>query len=1388
MSCKLAISWLLFPSLKAYKLILVTCLLSTTVDALGAPLKQSLTPKFFAGANFDKVKSVTDIVEDQYGFIWIATSTGLFKYDGKVLTAFKANPKAQKTLPSHIINTLHISSQNNLLIGTSSGLSQYSYETNDFSSIPFSRHEESPPVTDIIQSNHGDYWIATGNSGVFILDSKLGFKRQLTATKDDKNSLHNDIVISLLEDSLGNIWIGTKDGLNKYANTTRQVTKLPPPIKMENAPSKIVYGMFELNSSQIVISFFDHSFTLNPTTDSYSQFPIDASLLSSELINTIIVDNKSNYYIGTKSEGLTIIDNKINSASTYTSSNSSNSNLISNSIKTLFIDSYGHLWIGTTVGLQALESNSPTIELYRQQQNDLKCLSGNESYSVLANKSDLYIGYVGGAFNHINFDRKTCNIYGSKYENSKYKLDFITSFDIDEEGNIWLGNISEGLIKFNPQNGTLSKPNVDSLHFQNLIDKSLILDVLIDSNKIWMALYSQGTAFYDLDKKEVTSYQHIIEEHLGLTDIGTQTIAKQNDIIWLGTQTNGLISIDLSSKQVKQHKTNELPSNIITVVADKDILWIGTAKKGFYKFNPELNTINNFQESEGLSQNSVWAINKDDQERLWLTTSNGISIFDIRAETFTNISTEDGLQSLEGTGSGSFDFHNRALWTGGINGINRIDTANFKHYPRLPETIINSIKINNMRITISPKIGNYNLGTLKPDQNTIGFTFLAKEIIRAYKSKHRYRLNGDVNWTYTDSTENNVTFGNLTAGHYIFEVQSSLDNQWNSPITTLYFDISKHWYHTHWAYFIFSISSIMIIYLFSYFRNKALTKRAKYLEKQVNNRTLELSKEKQKVEQLLSSKNDEFANLSHEFRTPLTLILGPINQLVTKSKDKNLVGKLNIVQRNALRLLRMVDQLLNLETFRVKSITQKSPQAIGKITQLVAEAFADLAEEKQITFNIETIEPVCFDFTPDAFEKIILNLLSNAIKYTKPGGTITVCTTRIEQAQYQIRVSDTGIGIAKDKLEKVFERFNRVMDENSEQVTGSGIGLALVKSLVESHDGSVELESELGQGTTITVTLPIINEVDESQINVHQNDEIIAMELMNVSSSGMHESSIAQTAEAIQSTGKPTVLVIEDNDDMRQYIVESIGQQFNTLVAADGQAGLELAIQEVPDLIISDIMMPKLDGYQTTKALREAQITNHIPVVLLTARGDRDSRLKGWEEKADEYITKPFDVEELIIRISNLIEIRNILKRRFSETVFEQTEQAPESLVQEMDGDSGNLSIVEINTQKLQQEFINQLNQQIESVYMNAELGVIDLAKSVNMSERQFYRKLKSVIDMTPSEYLRRFRLEKSKEVLRSGKTANFTAFEVGFSSQAYFSKCFKAQYNLTPKQFVNQK
>jgi DNA-binding response OmpR family regulator len=467
----------------------------------------------------------------------------------------------------------------------------------------------------------------------------------------------------------------------------------------------------------------------------------------------------------------------------------------------------------------------------------------------------------------------------------------------------------------------------------------------------------------------------------------------------------------------------------------------------------------------------------------------------------------------------------------------------------------------------------------------------------------------------------------------------------------------------------------------------------------------------------------------------------------------------------------MVDQLLNLETFRVKSITQKSPQPIGRNVKLLTEAFADLASEKQISLELIENVDINFEFTPDAFEKILLNLLSNAIKYSKPGDSIEVFSIR-ESKLYKLIVKDSGIGIPEGQLDSVFERYNRVLDENSEQVTGAGIGLSLVKELVEAHQGNIVIESKLGTGTQITVELPIIGEVADDQIDLHSNNEIVAMELMSVTS---QTQALIETSpvESELAQGKPTVLVIEDNDDMRQYITNSINDDYQILTAANGEQGVRIATEEVPDLIISDIMMPIMDGYQTAHAIRN---NNHIPIILLTARGDRESRLKGWYERADEYLTKPFDVEELKIRLKNLLEIRNILKKRFSESAFEiDNSSEPDSPNKERPNE-----YVQTNKDAQQKLFIEKLNATLSEVYQEPEFTIPEIAKTFAMSERQFFRKLKNTVDLSPIEYLRRYRLEKSKSLLKSGKSANYTAIEVSFTSQSYFGRCFKAQYVLS--------
>ena len=1336
--------------------------------------------------------AVRAIAQENSGIVWFGTELGLASWDGLQIRRYLADDTDENSIAGSYVRAIELDSSNTLWVsGSDNGLSRYNRDTDDFENFqhtPGNLNSISSNTVTKIRKGAGDIlWIATDKA----ID-KLNTNSQSVKSYPLFYNSQNDEWLSSSESDIRalyvaknkTVWAGGKNGILFYNSSKDQFELLP----LRSGKQPTILSIAERNDDNLWIGTREGLFIYSRATQKVTKFSFPKNV---ERVHSLLFDSEY-LWVGSSKFGIFRIDDKNNIVNIRPDKTFKNS-LGDSVIFDLHLDHSGMIWIATyNAGVFLLNPNSLAFGSYNESLNSLECLVSADVRRALAiDDKNLLLGTPYGLI-LVDLLTKNCRTFqhrpddiSSLSHNGIYALSKISE-------NEFLVGTTNGLNKFNFIKGTFTRIN----HQEVTEGRLGVYSLMQDKEKIFLATNKGVYLFFPKTSK----FQEVkTNEGLPINSHIFDIIKDTSSNIWF-TSTKGLFKLNPNSTYaIPQDPIYEqLTGSEIWGIVEKtkNIIWLAIEEKGLFEFNTELKTITSINDLLGIDIKNGFAGLYSTENSIWISTYNrGLIRVNKSTTQASFFDSSDGLHSDLFNAKSHAKFPDGRLLFGGKTGFNIFNPKSIKENKNAP-----IISLTQLRRFGKPVIPHKDYDGLKIDKHIsevnslslthrdtiFGFDFIATDYLQPEKITYSYLLEGfDQNWTETSSQNRGVTYNNVDPGDYTFRVKAKNSRGiWSKENVALEISIAPAPWFTWWAYTIYALISIFLIWFTFNKRTQWLKERAIDLESTVELRTKELATEKEKVEQLLSRKNEEFANVSHEFRTPLTLILGPINQLVTKSKDKTLVSKLNIVQRNALRLLRMVDQLLNLETFRVKAITQKSPQAIGKITQLVAEAFADLAEEKQITFNIETIEPVCFDFTPDAFEKIILNLLSNAIKYTKPGGTITVSTTRIEQALYQIQVSDTGIGIAKDKLENVFERFNRVMDENSEQVTGSGIGLALVKSLVESHEGSVELESELGQGTTITVKLPIINEVDESQINVHQNDEIIAMELMNVSSSGLHEGSIAQSAETIQSTGKPTVLVIEDNDDMRQYIVESIGQQFNTLMAADGQAGLELAIREVPDLIISDIMMPKLDGYQTTKALREAQITNHIPVVLLTARGDRDSRLKGWEEKADEYITKPFDVEELVIRISNLIEIRNILKRRFSETVFEKTKETLES----PEEDSGDLSIVEINTQRLQQEFIEQLNQHIESVYMEAELAVVDIAKAINMSERQFYRKLRSVIDMTPSEYLRRFRLEKSKEILRSGKTANFTAFEVGFSSQAYFSKCFKAQYNLTPRQFVNQK
>ena len=1324
---------------------------------------------------------ILEITQDSKGFIWIGTEDGLNRYDGYEYKVFRPSKHKPHHLAHHRINELLFTQHRGLLVGTPAGLHQYHQKTQSFSRIPLTnRHgniERNLATISMLEDSSQNLWVGTFRDGLNLLNKNGHQKAQFNISNSKLTSNH---IRTLEEDESGNIWVGTTRGLfffAKNSNTLRGFSEFG--LKNEILQSQDIRTL-TYHEKKLWVGTHHGLFQIELGIKKLTNYHMNDNSpvqLSDNIINRIVpIDNTGLLLLGTNSGGLNIVDIQKNSVSIIKKKSNLSNSLKSNLIQSLFKDKKNNVWIGTNEGLNKLNLDSNDFGIYRTGTSSLSCPNSNDVFATtIESKGVIWIASFTGGLKRIDTLNGDCETYLDIVSNGQtIALNNVISLLYTKDNRIWIGTIKSGLLYF----------DLKLKIFKSIPDIPINAKIYaLSENKTHVLVSTIKKGFYLIDKKTKV-VKEVLHEDNQLSSF-THLYTNSGTLIVAGNKT-GLIEISTSGKLIANHFETyaELPKSINDLAESTDYaLWIATKGYGAFMLSLRTGEFKHYNlENSNISSNLLWHLEIDKSGKVWFSGSKGLTVYNPETDSFENFTKKDGLQDNPFTPAGDYSLDNDMILTGGINGFNYFSPSEIKLQKYTIRTTITDFEINYID---SEKLRNPSIEAINNSvdlllpyfQNTLTFRFSGLDYSSPKRINFAYRLKGNqANWTKVGAERRIATFTNLSPGNYIFSVKAAnKDGVWSKEETEVLIRIEHPWWQTKLAYILYVAVTILCLYFFIAYRTKMLIQRSQKLEKSVLERTLELAQEKSKVEKLLSRKNEEFANVSHEFRTPLTLILGPLAQVLKTDINEQQFNRLNIVQRNGYRLLRMVDQLLNMETFRIKSITQKSPQAIGKTIELLCDAFADLANEKNISLSLKNKIKLNFDFTPDAFEKILLNLLSNAIKYTKEGGNISVDTSRTKNNVLMLQVSDTGIGIPKDKLDSVFERYNRVLDENSEQVTGAGIGLALVKELVEAHQGRIELESQLGEGTTIRIYLPIINEVQDDQVNQHNTDEIVAMELMSLTNQKVEPEHLDESSNQETNTSLPSVLIIEDNPDMRDYIANSIADDYRILTAKDGEEGLQIAIDEVPDLIISDIMMPKKDGYETTHALRSNEITNHIPIILLTARGDRESRLKGWFEKADEYLTKPFDVEELKIRLKNLLEIRNILKKRFGEAAFDIVKAKTQ-----VEDDSD----IETHKNYLQEKFIEQLNGVVEKIYQGTSASVAEMASDLAMSERQLFRKLKSVLDMTPSEYLRRYRLEKARQLLRSGQSASFATFEVGFSSQSYFGKCFKAQFGVSPSEY----
>ena len=947
--------------------------------------------------------------------------------------------------------------------------------------------------------------------------------------------------------------------------------------------------------------------------------------------------------------------------------------------------------------------------------------------------------------------------------------DHVWSMIQDLEGKLWIGG-AFGLRRMDLQSGATH----DHHPVAPAATLNDVLKVYRDKNDtLWCALKK---AFARFERGSGRFYVYPFPQDFLRSELGNPQIYQdEKKLFWIGSK-DGLICFDPEQEDFGRHYHNEpenprsLSANWVTaIVPDPDqpqrYLWLGTTS-GLNRFDRVAETFTAFTTEHGLPNNTIYGVLADNEGKLWMSTNKGISQFAPHTEKFRNFTTADGLQSNEFNFAAFYKSPEGEMFFGGIKGFNAFYPEDILDNPYIPPIALTDFQYYESSASEQSRSWR-RLPTPAPEleavalpynANTLSFEFAALDYSAAGNNQYAYMLEGlNDEWIYC-GTERRANFSLIPPGHYVFRVKgSNSDGIWNDVPqggTSVKVIIHPPWWRTWWAYALYAILALTFLY----------SLRRYEMNRQQLKHNLELEHvHAEKLEELDHLKSRFFANISHEFRTPLTLILGPLENLRSGRFKSDLEKQYGIMERNARRLLRLINQLLDLSKLEAGKLTlQASCGNLIPFVKGIVYSFESLAERKKIILRFKAdAKEIMLYFDRDKIEKIVTNLLSNAFKFTPEGGKVSVQLAVISEQSPANRlktadcilmtVRDTGTGIPGDQLPNIFDRFFSSGESHSMDHPGSGIGLALTKELVELHHGEISVASEVGKGTIFSVRLPLgkdhlkEDEIVESVVSdcVSGRDaplvttraksgqgagepEAITAPIQESNDPSIH--ALASSNERPATSNQEIILIIEDNPDMRVYIREQLSDMFQVLEAGDGEEGFEKSVDKIPDLIISDVMMPKMDGYQFCEKLKSDERTSHIPVILLTAKSSGESKLEGLELGADDYLIKPFDSRELLARIKNLIAQRRKLRERFGKEI--------------------KLQPRDIAITSTDEKFLERAMAVVDEHISEAEFDVETFGRKVGMSRKHLHRKLKALTDQAPREFIRTLRLQRAARLL----------------------------------------
>lgn len=1371
-------------------LILLFIFCSTLSFSQSLPFKQLTTSDGLSNNN------VYNVIQDKSGFLWFTTDDGLNRFDGYEFKVFRNDQQDKNSISENTTIAIIEDYEGKIWIGTKNGIINcYDPVFNSFKKWDIKSTEEKDNPINVIHIDDNKYvWVGTYRSGLYRLNPESGEIKNWRNNPNDYNSLSNNYISAIVEDEKNNLWIGTFNGLNKFNPeiSEKHFTRffnLP-----DNTSSLSANTIWGITSSR-----FEKNKLFIGTVNNLSIFNTDT-----EQFNTLLIPNPDNLMFGTGAGSVIeeiINDEKIlwiNSFAglirynqsrhhfdRFVPSEEGNSGLLSSQINNIFKDQSNVLWIATNNGLNFFSQKNikfnNTFSFYD------KLLAANQlskfNIKAITKTKDGTIWF--GTENGFYF---TSGTVGKKTIKKHPSLasDNIWCLTPGRENELWIGTYGSGLYLLNYKTNKIVKKaivdNVIKSPSKNFV-KSLWKD---SKERLWIGYWGIGLARLDLVSGEVKNWLNSADDEHSLSYDDVWIIFEDHSgRIWIGTNGGGLNYFNESDEKfIRINSTSsakyKLSSNSIYSITEsfleqdkksKSVLWLGTSN-GLNKLtierssaNPghpfKINDITIYTTKDGLADNSIKSIVEDDNGNLWLGTSSGITLFDILSNTFTNFTASDGLNGIDFNLVSSLKIDSSFILMGSIEGLNIFNPNQIKQSSYIPQIAINDFQIFNNSITanvnsvLAKNIYCTDHITLSYKQNVFSFEFSAFDYNCPSSIKYSYKMEGfDKDWVYGGSRRF-VTYTNLNPGRYIFKVKSTnSDGVWCDNMKSIAITITPPWWQTGWAillYFIVFITGIWGILKFQANRAK--------LQHELKTREFE-SYHLREIEQM---KSRFFANLSHEFRTPLLLIKGPLESLLNGNIKDNITGYYKMLLRNTEKLQQLIDQLLELSQLEAETIPLKVDwYNIVDVVKACFNNLQTLADERNINFAFTTEKEIIYAvIDKDKLEKIINNLLSNAFKFTPSGGSIFVnINLKLKDTdQITVSVKDTGIGIPKEFRDKIFDRFYQVDNSSRRNYGGSGIGLALVKELAALHNWDINVISAEGEGTEFVLTIPIKNVNSEASYKSKMNIEAKAAEQPEPVMSEL----LSATPDNIKE--KPLILFIEDNEDVRVYVNDLLKSDYNVLLSDSGENGIEITKNDLPDLIISDVMMPGMDGFEFCKRIKSDWKTSHIPVILLTAKVDHQSKLDGLELGADDYITKPFEQKELLIRVKNLIEQRRLLKEKYSKDIT--------------------LPAETVLYNKEEKELIEKASSIVEKYLGDENFNSEILAKEMFMSRSQLTRKMQSATGQGPGEFIRSCKLNKSaKLILEKKLSITQIALEVGFGSPAQFTRAFQKHFNCLPSEF----